>query len=278
MTTRLTDYKTSRLQEHRRYNMPVQKTEEELWQEYKRTKDPMIREELILMHASIVKYVAGRIAINVPPHVDFDDLLSYGILGLIDAIEKFDINQGTKFKTYASTRIRGAIMDEIRHLDWVPRTLRQKAKVLQEVYTSLEYKLERSATDKEVAEAMGVSMDELFRLIQEVNTTTLVSLEDVWYLSDDSDEVTVMDMVESPPENGPDRLAEEDDIKSILINALGKIPEREREIIALYYYDELTLKEIGKVLNVTESRISQLHSQAILRLRGYLSQMKGTLL
>ncbi|MBU0701153.1 RNA polymerase sigma factor WhiG [bacterium] len=258
--------------------MPVQKTEEELWQEYKRTKDPKIREELILMHSSIVKYVAGRIAINVPPHVDFEDLLSYGILGLIDAIEKFDANQGAKFRTYASTRIRGAIIDEIRHLDWVPRTLRQKAKILQDVYTSLEYKLERSATDKEVAEAMGISMDELFKLIQEVNTTTLVSLEDVWYLSDDSDEVTVMDMVESPQENGPDRLAEEDDMKSILVNALNKIPEREREIISLYYYDELTLKEIGKVLNVTESRISQLHSQAILRLRGYLSQMKGTLL
>jgi len=231
--------------------MPAPKTEEELWQEYKRTKDPMIREELILMHASIVKYVAGRVAISMPPHVDFEDLLSYGILGLMDAIEKFDPNQGTKFRTYASTRIRGAIIDEIRHLDWVPRTLRQKAKALEDVYASLEYKLERSATDKEVAEAMNISMDELFKLIQEASTTTLVSLEDVWYLKDDSDEVTIMDMVESSPEKGPDVLAEKEDIRNILVDAIDKLPEREREIIALYYYDKLTLKEIGKVLNVT---------------------------
>ncbi len=258
--------------------MPLQKTEEELWQEYKQTKNPVIREELILMYASIVKYIAGRIAINMPPHVDFEDLLSYGILGLIDAIEKFDTNQKIKFRTYASTRIRGAIIDEIRHLDWVPRTLRQKAKILQDTYTSLEYKLERPATDKEAAEAMGISIDELYKLIQEVNTTTLVSLEDVLCSKDDSDDVTVMDMVESPQENGPDVLAEEQDIRNILVDALNKLPEREREIIALYYYDELTLKEIGKVLNVTESRISQLHSQAILRLRGYLAMMKGALL
>jgi RNA polymerase sigma factor for flagellar operon FliA len=258
--------------------MPVQKTEEELWQEYKRTKNPMIREELILMYASIVKYVAGRIAINMPSHVELEDLLSYGILGLIDAIEKFDANQGIKFRTYASTRIRGAIIDEIRNLDWVPRTLRQKAKTLQDVYTSLEYKLERPATDKEAAEAMSISMDEFYKLIQEVNTTTLVSLEDVLCSKDDSDEVTVMDIIESPQENAPDILAEEEDIKNILTCALNKLPEREREIIALYYYEELTLKEIGRVLNVTESRISQLHSQAILRLRGYLTMMKWTLL
>ncbi len=258
--------------------MPTPKTEEELWQEYKRTKDPMIREELILMHASVVKYVAGRVAISMPPHVDFEDLLSYGILGLMDAIEKFDPNQGTKFRTYASTRIRGAIIDEIRHLDWVPRTLRQKAKALEDVYASLEYKLERPANDKEVASAMSISMDELFKLIQEVSTTTLVSLEDVWYLKDDSDEVTIMDMVESCPEKGPDVLAEKEDIRNILVDAINKLPEREREIIALYYYDKLTLKEIGKVLSVTESRISQLHSKAILRLRGYLSKMNGSLL
>jgi len=220
--------------------MPAPKTEEELWQEYKRTKDPMIREELILMHASIVKYVAGRVAISMPPHVDFEDLLSYGILGLMDAIEKFDPNQGTKFRTYASTRIRGAIIDEIRHLDWVPRTLRQKAKALEDVYASLEYKLERSATDKEVAEAMNISMDELFKLIQEASTTTLVSLEDVWYLKDDSDEVTIMDMVESSPEKGPDVLAEKEDIRNILVDAIDKLPEREREIIALYSYITMT--------------------------------------
>ncbi len=258
--------------------MPLQKTEEELWQEYKQTKNPGIREELILMYASIVKYIAGRVAINMPPNVDFEDLLSYGILGLIDAIEKFDAKQGIKFKTYASARIRGAIIDEIRHLDWVPRTLRQKAKMLQNAYASLEYKLERPATDTEVAEAMHISIDDLYKLIQEVNTTSIVSLEDVLCSKDDSDEVTIMDMVENPQEQGPDVLAENEDIKDILICALNKLPEREREIIALYYYDELTLKEIGKALNVTESRISQLHSQAILRLRGNLTMMKGTLL
>jgi RNA polymerase sigma factor for flagellar operon FliA len=259
-------------------NMSLQqKTEEELWREYKQTKDPAIREELIIRYAPVVKYIAGRIAIGMPPQVEFEDLISYGILGLIDAIEKYDATQGTKFKTYASARIRGAIIDEIRHLDWAPRSLRQKAKILEDTYATLEHKLGRPATDEEVAEDMGISTEDLSKLIQEVSSTILVSLDDVWCIKDE-DEVIIMDTVESPPEKSPEVVAEREEVKNILINAINRLPERERLVIALYYYDGLTLKEIGTVLNVTESRVSQLHAKAMFRLRGYLNRMRKDLL
>lgn len=249
------------------------KTEEELWREYKRTKDIKIREELILKYADVVKCIAGRIAINTPPQVEFEDLVSYGILGLIDAIEKYDNTQGIGFKTYASSRIKGAIIDEIRNLDWIPRSLRDKAKELEKVYAELEYKYGRSATDKEVAERLGITEEELTKLILNISGASLISLENVWCLSDE-EEVEISDAIKSPPERQPDVTLEEKELKQSLINAINRLPEREKEIIILYYYDGLTLKEIGSVIGLTESRICQLHTQAILRLKGYLRKMK----
>lgn len=251
----------------------MSKTEEELWKEYKRTKNLKIREELILKYASTVKYIAGKMAINLSPQVEFDDLVSYGILGLIDAIEKYDPTLGIRFNAYAIKRIKGAIIDEIRILDWVPRSLRQKAKQLEKVYGELEYKYGRPATNKEVAEALEISEEELIQLIVKVNGASLISLSDIWYLEGD-EKIVVIDTVESSPEGGPEATLEQKEMKRLLIEAINHLPEAEKEVIILYYYDDLTLKEIGNVMDVTESRISQLHAQAILRLKGYLNKMK----
>ncbi|MEW6095344.1 MAG: RNA polymerase sigma factor WhiG [bacterium] len=249
------------------------KTEDELWKEYKRTKNLKIREELILKYASTVKYIAGRIAINTPPQVEFDDLVSYGILGLIDAIEKYNPAYGIKFKTFAINRIKGAIIDELRFLDWMPRALRQKTKQLEKTYVELEYKYGRPATDKEVAEALEITEEELGRLILKIGSASLISLDDVFYLENE-EKIGIIDTIETPPERGPEATLEQKELKRFLIEAINNLPEREKEIIILYYYDDLTLKEIGSVIGVTESRICQLHTQAILRLKGYLSKVK----
>lgn len=249
--------------------------EEELWREYKRTNDAKIREKLITNYAPLVKYIAGRIAMTTPPNVEFEDLVSYGILGLIDAIEKYDPKMGSKFKTYATLRIKGAIYDELRLLDWIPRSVRQKAKEIEEAYTTLEKKLGRPATDEEVAEAMNISTKELNQLTLEISGTSVISLDDVRYIGANSDEVSVLDTVESHVVPGPDARLEREEMKRLLVEAINKLPQREREVIALYYYEELTLKEIGEVLGVTESRVSQLHTKAIMRLRGYLSRARA---
>jgi len=252
-------------------NMP--KTEEELWKEYKRTKNLKLREELIFKYAATVKYIAGKIAINTPPQVEFDDLVSYGILGLIDAIEKYDPTLGIRFKTYAVNRIKGAIIDEIRIMDWIPRSLRQKAKQLEKTYGELEYKYGRPATDKEIAEALQISEEELAQLLAKVSGASLISLNDVWYLNGD-EKIVVGETIESPPERRPDATLEQNEMKQYLIEALNRLPEKEKEVIILYYYDDLTLKEISKIIGLTESRISQLHTQAILRLKGYLKKVR----
>jgi RNA polymerase sigma factor for flagellar operon FliA len=252
--------------------------EEELWRKYKEAKDEALkeelREEIILRYAPLVKYMAGRIAISTPPTVEFEDLVHYGIIGLIDAIEKFDINQNIKFKTYATQRIRGAILDELRQIDWIPRSIRQKSKELEAAYANLEYKLGRAATDEEVASELGISVEELNKMILEVSGTTLLSLDDISPVSDD-DEMSLMDTLEGPVTQTPEAITEKEEAKRLLVEAIEKLPPREREVIALYYYEELTLKEIGEVLGITESRVSQLHTKIILRLRGYLSKHRA---
>jgi len=252
------------------------KSEEELWKEYKRTKNPKLREELIFKYASTVKYIAGKIAINTPPQVEFDDLVSYGILGLIDAIEKYDPTLGTRFKTYATNRIKGAIIDEIRILDWIPRSLRQKAKQLEKIYGELEHKYGRPATDEEVAEALEISTEELSQLLVKVRGVSLISLNDDWYFNEE-EKIAIGDTIESPPEQGPENTLEQKEMKRILMEAVNRLPEIEKEVIILYYYDDLTLKEIAKVIGVSESRISQLHTKALLRLKGYLNKMRELL-
>jgi len=245
-----------------------------LWNEFKSKNDEQVREALILKYAPLVKYIAGRVAVGMPPNVELEDLVSYGILGLMDAIQKFDPARNIKFETYAVSRIRGAIFDELRSQDWIPRLVRQRARRLEKVYAKLENELGRAATDGEVAKELGISVKEFHELIREVSSTALVSLDDLLRLSSDSDEVPLMGLVENTDAKSPETSLEENELKMLLAEAIDKLPEKERMVISLYYYEGLTLKETGAVLDVTESRASQLHTKAILRLRGRLSRVR----
>lgn len=248
--------------------------ENQLWKHYKKTKDPKTRETFILEYAPLVKYVAGRVAVSTPPNIEFDDLVSYGILGLIDAIEKYDPSQGIEFKAYAATRIKGSILDELRHMDWVPRSVRKRAREIERAYMELEHRLSRPATDDELADYLGVDESELSHLFLEASCVSLISMDETWTIEGD-DEIVVTDTLRGPASETPDAILERGEAKKLLIAAIERLPQREREVIALYYYEELTLKEIGEVLGVSESRISQMHTKAILRLRGYLSRMRA---
>lgn len=248
--------------------------EKQLWKHYKKTKDPKTRENFILEYAPLVKYVAGRVAVSTPPNIEFEDLVSYGILGLIDAIEKFDPSQGIEFKAYATTRIKGSILDELRHMDWVPRSVRKRAREIEQAYMELEHRLGRPATDGELADYLEVSENELFQMFLEASCISLISMDETWTI-EGNDEITVTDTLRGPASETPDAILERGEAKKLLIKAIERLPQREREVIALYYYEELTLKEIGEVLGVSESRISQMHTKAILRLRGYLSRMRA---
>ncbi|HEY9070264.1 MAG TPA: RNA polymerase sigma factor WhiG [Candidatus Ozemobacteraceae bacterium] len=249
--------------------------DQKLWQQYKTTRDQRIKDSLIMKYASFVKYVAGRIAVNLPSNVEFDDLVSYGILGLIDAIDKYDTGRNTKFKTYAKTRIRGAIFDELRQLDWTPRSIRQKARKLEKAYAKLEGKLGRDATDEEIAEFLKIDISELHKLFDETKKSLLLSLDEIFY--DDEEGSSRFDFVEDQKSDNPQRKIEEAEAKRILTDAISKLSERERMVITLYYYEDLTSKEIGKILGVSDSRVSQLHTKAILRLRGRLARLRDSL-
>lgn len=253
------------------------KTEEELWKTYKKTNDPKIREYFVNKYSPLVKYVAGKIAIGMPQNVDFDDLVGYGVFGLLDAIDKFDPEKDIKFKTYAVTRIRGAIYDELRSIDWVPRSIRQKAKELERVIGSLENRLGRAATDAEIAKEMGLSLKDFHTLVLKLSGASMLSLSDVWYIGDESDQVSVMETIESPKSLNPDVIVEREEIKNIIVKAISELPDKEKKVLILYYYEDLTLKEIGEVLQVTESRISQLHTKAIMRLRSKLMSIKKSM-
>ncbi|GMO50165.1 MAG: RNA polymerase sigma factor WhiG [Treponemataceae bacterium] len=251
-----------------------QKTEDELWLEYKRTQSPMLRDAFIRQYMPLVKFVAGKLAIGLPSNVEFDDLVSFGQFGLLDAISKFDPEKNVKFKTYAVTRIRGAIYDEMRNLDWIPRSVRQKAREIEETIGQLEAKLGRTASDAEIAEAMGITETEFQQTIMKVSGTSVISLNEVRYSGDDSDHVSIADSLEAPPSYGPDVIAEREEIKRVITDAINELPEREKKVLVLYYHEDLTFKEIGQVLNVSESRISQLHTRANLRLRGKLTNVR----
>jgi RNA polymerase sigma factor for flagellar operon FliA len=253
------------------------KDEKELWQEYRKTKNSEIREYFVIKYSPLVKYVAGKVAIGMPQQVEFEDLVSYGAFGLLDAIEKYDPERDIKFKTYAMTRIRGSIFDELRNIDWVPRTLRQKAKQLEEAIITLENKLGHSVDDEEIAKEMGISNQELQELFSKISGASVISLNDVWYTGDDNDQVSFIDTIESPESLNPENIIEKEEIRSVIVEAIKQLPDKEKKVIVLYYYEDLTLKEIGEVLEVTESRVSQLHTKAILRLRGKLMRMKNAL-
>ena len=245
-----------------------------LWNKFKSKKDEQVREALILRYVPLVKYIAGRVAAGMPPNVELEDLISYGILGLMDAIQKFDPARSIKFESYAVSRIRGAIVDELRRQDWMPRLVRQRTRWLKKVYAKLENDLGRAATDGEVAKELGVSLKEFQELIREVSSNSLVSLDDPLRPSSDSDEVSLIDLLEKNDVKSPETSLEEDDLKMILAEAIAILPEKERMLIPLYYYEGLTLKETGAVLDLTESRAAQLRSQAILRLRRRLSRVR----
>jgi RNA polymerase sigma factor for flagellar operon FliA len=254
--------------------LPEQKTEEELWLEYRKTGDPAIREAFIKQYAPLVKYVAGKVAMGMPHNVEFDDLVGFGVFGLIDAIDKFDPDKQVKFKTYAVTRIRGAIFDELRSIDWVPRSVRQKTREVEEAIGSLEAQLGRTATDQEIASSLGMNEGEYLKTIQKISVTSIISIDDVWYSGDENDKVSIKDSIESPSSLNPDVMVEKDEIKRVIVEAINELPDKEKKILVLYYYEDLTLKEIGQVLEVTESRVSQLHTKAILRLRSKLTNIR----
>ena len=249
--------------------------EGDLWKEYRNNKYPKIREYFIQKYAPLVKYVAGKIAVGMPHNVEFDDLVSYGTFGLLDAIEKFDPSKEVKFKTYAMTRVRGAIFDELRNIDWIPRSIRQKAKQIEKIIIELENKMGRTVEDQEIADELELSLEDFHQLVSKISGTSLISLNDVWYGKDDFEELSVLETIESPINTNPDTIIEREEIKDIIVEAIKKLPEKEKKVVVLYYYEDLTLKEIGEVLEVTESRVSQLHTKAIMRLRGRLSQMKN---
>jgi RNA polymerase sigma factor for flagellar operon FliA len=224
------------------------------------------RDELIISHLPLVKFLVGRISAKLPPHLDQQDLMSAAIIGLITSAERFDPSRGIQFKTYAEKRIKGTIMDELRSQDWLPRTLREKYKRLELEFSKLEQKLRRNPTGEEIAKAMGMELNDYFQLLEEVHTLSFISLDDCQE-DDDGTPFGLLDFLEdSSTENPQNQMMAYQLVKS-LGEAIETLPEKERLVITLYYYEELNLKEIGEVLGLTESRISQLHSQAVLRLR-----------
>jgi|LFRM01.1.fsa_nt_gb RNA polymerase sigma factor for flagellar operon FliA len=253
----------------------VPQRQQELWKKYKETGDPAIKEQLILEYADLIKYVAGRLSIYFGSNVEYDDLVGYGVFGLIDAIEKFDIEKKVKFETYASLRIRGAIIDSIRDLDWAPRSLRKKGKELERAYFEVENRLGHSASDQEVADHMGITTDELNKLLQEVNMSQMISLED--YL-DQNHEAGLDGLTMERDATRPEQRMEVVELRETLADAIEKLPEKERMVVTLYYYEELTLKEISHIMKVSESRISQLHTKAIMRMRSRLERLKSAIL
>lgn len=244
-----------------------------LWREYKETGSKVAKDKLLVEYAHLVKYITQRLAVNLPKSVDRNDLVSAGIMGLIKAVETFEPERGFKFETYAGHKIRGAVLDDLRALDWVPRSIRQKSRDLQKVFVKLENELGRAPYDDEVCEELGISISEYEELLAEVTPSTIVSLEEA--LPDrnsDSKEIRIIDQVEDPGSSNPLKELGYSEVKSILKESIANLPEKEKLVVALYHYEELTLKEIGVVLDLTESRVSQIHSKAILKLRTKLLQ------
>lgn len=239
----------------------------ELWNVYQESRNPEIRERLVETYLSLVTTIAGRIAISLPAYVDRDDLISSGFFGLLDAIERYDPARGNKFETYAGVRIRGAVLDYLRSKDWLPVSLRQKIRRYEQTVSELETTLGRSATDQEIAAKLGITVSELNSLLNQLNISTVIPLEE--YIRTESAQHNF---------TSPSDHIETKEVQDLLTVAIEKLPEKERLVVSLYYYEELTLKEISLILKLSEARISQLHTKAVFRLRGYLSRVKSSLL
>lgn len=244
---------------------------DEMWRKYRQSRDAELKNEIVLAHLSLVKYLAGRLAVKLPTFIGQEDLESYGIFGLLEAVEKFNPDLGVSFKAYAYNRIRGAMIDEIRKLNWIPRTLWQKIQLLNTTRERLQKELGEQVSHGALAEAMGITVSELYKLEGQVNLLSLSSLDETVSVAD-GERVRWGDMIQDSDSPDPLDMIEKEESKRLLIKAIEELPEKDRTILALYYQEELTLKEIGKVLDVSESRVCQLHTRALNRLRSKLGQ------
>lgn len=238
-----------------------------LWGVYQKGRSTEVRDQLVEQYLPLVNIIAGRLAIGLPSHVDRDDLISSGFFGLLDAIERYDYARGNKFETYAGVRIRGSMLDYLRSKDWLPVSMRQKIRKYEQTVTELEGQLGRPATDAELADELGIAAKDLQALVTQLNVATIIPLEE--YVHAETPQIGEMD---------PQEMVERNELKNILAGAIDKLPDKEKTVVSLYYYEELTLKEISLVLHLSEARISQLHTKAVFRLRGYLSRAKANLL
>ena len=247
----------------------------ELWRRYKVDGDDKARERLVVAYSPLVKFIAGRMASGLPSHVEESDLISYGLLGLIGAIERFDTEREIKFETFAVARIKGAIIDELRSLDWVPRSVRARARQVEKAHSALEAELQRAPTDEEMAAKLEVTVEEFQGILLEIANSSVLALDDLWTFADPEggSQVSILDTIQDPAAVDPEGEAQASELKDRLADAIESLPERERLVIALYYYENLTLREIGEVLGVTESRVSQLHTKAVMRLKGSLQEV-----
>jgi RNA polymerase sigma factor FliA len=242
----------------------------DLWRRYKQDGDERARERLVVAYSPLVKFIAGRMASGLPAHVEEADLISYGLLGLIGAIERFDLEREIKFETFAVARVKGAIIDELRSLDWVPRSVRARARDVEKAHAELEGVLQRAPTDEEMAQKLKMTVEEFQDCLLEIANSSVLALDDLWTFADPEGgggQISVLDTIRDPHAADPETEAQTTELKDRLADAIESLPERERLVIALYYYENLTLREIGEILGVTESRVSQLHTKAVLSLR-----------
>jgi RNA polymerase sigma factor for flagellar operon FliA len=243
-----------------------------LWREYRRTGAKELRDRLIVMYSPLVKYVAGRLGSGLPAHVDEGDLVSYGLLGLIGAIERYDPDRDIKFETYAIARIRGAIIDELRALDWIPRSLRQKAREIEQASVRLEQSLGRTPSESEIAKELGIPLGELHQIFSKLSLVNVAALDELLALPTQSgDRIPLMETLEDGDAPDPVALFETMETRALLARAVNSLPDRDKTVVTLYYFEGMTLAQIGEVLGVSESRVCQIHTKAVLTLRGKLS-------
>ena len=234
--------------------------------------DGKLRDQLIMDYAPLIRFVAQRIAARLPSNIEIDDLMSAGVIGLMDAIDKYDPSRDNKFKTYAEFRIRGAILDELRSQDWVPRSVRDKAKRIEKTYAELEQRLGRAVSDEELSQELGVTLEEYYETVAKVKAVTLLSIDESSG-PNNHERKSLLDSLENPASKNPFLQLKSKGIRDILIKNIEDLPEKQKLVLSLYYYEDLNLKEIGKVLDVTESRVSQLHTQAVMKLRQKLKPL-----
>ena len=234
---------------------------------------PALKDQVVLEHTSLIRYIVNRIAVRLPSHIDLDDLHNTGVIGLMDAIDKYDIEKNCKFKTYAEFRIKGAILDQLRSLDWVPRSVRQKSRKLERAYGEVEQRLGRAASEEEVADSLGLQIDKFHDLMNQVRGISMINLEEIRGTNSDGDSAgTFADIIEDVHAENPFATLKGSEQKHAVADTIGALPEKERLVISLYYYDDLNMKEIGNILGITESRVCQIHTKAVMRLR---SKLKG---